>query len=521
MVFFAITMLSGCHYSGNEYYYHELDKIDHRHNRDLARKELAQLKGQTDNCADYVKHYYMLLTLEMNDEQSPERNFKAADEIVDYYEEVGDKKKLIRSYIIAGSIAANCSDGPKAIAYYHKAEELLPTEITPQHIDLYERMVKLLLRQNMPDMANRYANYILHYAENQGDTLSMIHAMRYISQSFKMERVPRGMLSYLNDAFVLATKAGLFDEQDELRFDMASYYCESGKYNAAKGLALPLKDKQMQGGRHKVDALLASVYYHTGRIDSALYFGQRVMEEGNSVSKRDVHEILTHIAIKQGKAAEAEDHFTRYKELNDELNFIANNEAIAQADAFYNNQKQAEENVQLKADNHFKQIIIIIGIAFVVIIVVLFATYIQRHRRRQELMEMRIQHLQQLKKNYDKTDVEEIKRAEQTIESTEIWQRLATMSDNEHPTDDDWINLSEAIDEVYDGFTGRLMHLCHPSTHELHVSLLLKAGFEPVRIATLTLRSKAAISTVRSRLYEKTFGKKASAKDWDEVIRTL
>ncbi|MDO4985426.1 MAG: hypothetical protein Q4E48_06980 [Prevotella sp.] len=95
------------------------------------------------------------------------------------------------------------------------------------------------------------------------------------------------------------------------------------------------------------------------------------------------------------------------------------------------------------------------------------------------------------------------------------------MSDNEHPTDEDWINLSEAIDEVYDGFTGRLMHLCHPSTHELHVSLLLKAGFEPVRIATLTLRSKAAISTVRSRLYEKTFGKKASAKDWDEVIRTL
>ena len=93
MVFFAITMLSGCHYSGNDYYYHELDKIDHRHNRDLARKELAQLKGQTDNCADYVKHYYMLLTLEMNDEQTPERNFKAADEIVDYYEEVGDKRK--------------------------------------------------------------------------------------------------------------------------------------------------------------------------------------------------------------------------------------------------------------------------------------------------------------------------------------------------------------------------------------------------------------------------------------------
>ena len=520
-VLFAITFLSGCHYSGNKYYYHELDKIDHRQNRDLARKELFQLKGQTDNCADYVKHYYMLLTLEMNNELSPERNFKAAEEIVKYYEETGDKTKLIRSYVIAGAISANCNDGPKALTYYHKAEDMLPDGVTSAHVELYDKMVQLLLRQNMPDVANRYANRILHYAENQGDTLSMIHAMRYISQSFKIERSPKGMLSYLNDALVLATKAGLFDEQDELRLDMASYYCDNGHYRAAKRLILPLKDKSLRGERHKVDALLARVYYHVGEIDSALFFAQRVMEEGNSVSKRDVHEILAHIAIQQGKATEAEDHFTRYKDLNDELNFIANNEAIAQADAFYNNQKQAEENVQLKADNHFKQIIIIIGIAFVVIIVVLFATYIQRHRRRQELMEMRIQHLQQLKKNYAKTDAEEIKRAEQTIESTEIWQRLATLPENEHPTDEDWINLSEAIDEVYDGFTGRLMHLCHPSAHELHVCLLLKAGFEPVRIASLTLRSKAAISTVRSRLYEKTFGKKASAKDWDEVILTL
>ena len=158
MALFAITFLSGCHYSGNKYYYHELDKIDHRQNRDLARKELFQLKGQTDNCADYVKHYYMLLTLEMNNELSPERNFKAAEEVVKYYEGIGDKTKLIRSYVIAGAISANCNDGPKALTYYHKAEDMLPDGVTSAHVDLYARMAKLLLRQNMPDVANRYAN---------------------------------------------------------------------------------------------------------------------------------------------------------------------------------------------------------------------------------------------------------------------------------------------------------------------------------------------------------------------------
>ncbi len=159
--------------------------------------------------------------------------------------------------------------------------------------------------------------------------------------------------------------------------------------------------------------------------------------------------------------------------------------------------------------------------ALLVVLTVLFATYIQRHRRRQELMEMRIEHLEQLKRDYAKVDADELKQAAMAIEATPVWQRLATLSDIEHPIDEDWQELSKAVNQVYEGFSTRLMRLCHPTPHEFHVCLLLKSGFEPVRIAALTLRSKAAISTVRSRLYEKTFGKKGSAKDWDEVIRTL
>jgi hypothetical protein len=245
------------------------------------------------------------------------------------------------------------------------------------------------------------------------------------------------------------------------------------------------------------------------------------MKEGNSVSKRDAHEVLSHICILRGQKDEAETHLNHYIELNNELNLIANNEAIAQADAFYHNQKQEQENEKLRADNARKHTIIIIGVALLVVLIVLFATYIQRHRRRQELMEMRIEHLEHLKRDYAKADADELKQAVQTIEATSIWQRLATLPDNEHPTDEDWHELSEAINHTYDGFSTKLMRLSHPTLHEYHVCLLLKAGFEPVRIASLTLRSKAAISTVRSRLYEKTFGKKASAKDWDEVIRTL
>ena len=93
--------------------------------------------------------------------------------------------------------------------------------------------------------------------------------------------------------------------------------------------------------------------------------------------------------------------------------------------------------------------------------------------------------------------------------------------ETDHPTYEDWQSLTDTINEAYPQFTPRLFSLCRMSPHEHHVCMLLKAGFNPVSIATLTLHSKSAISVVRSRLYEKAFGKKGSAKDWDEVIKTL
>ena len=171
--------------------------------------------------------------------------------------------------------------------------------------------------------------------------------------------------------------------------------------------------------------------------------------------------------------------------------------------------------------NQQKQIWIIFIVAFLIVLLVLFATYIQRHRRRQELMALRIQQLEEYRLSYEKTNKDEIIHTEQSIRQTPIFQRLAMMDESDHPTDEDWQSLSDAINQTYPQFSSRLFSLCSLSPHEYRVCLLLKAGFEPVRISILTFRSKAAISVVRSRLYEKAFGKKGSAKDWDEVIKTL
>ena len=523
MIFAALLcafMMTSCHQTGHDYYYHELEKIEKRQNRELARKEIVAIKDEIARQSEDLRMYHLLLLAEMSDEVRPYRNMETARRLLDYYENAGDRQKLLRTYIIAGQIYANCNDSPKALGFFHRAEDM---QSDGKNLELrnrlYSKIAKLQLHHNMPDAARKYAREVLSYCQQQKDTVGMIEALLDISAASRMQ--PSYEMSILKKANELARESGRDSLQTEIMFALAKGYAELGHYRTAKPLALPLKDKMPMTERHKVNALLCQIYYNIGQPDSAYFYGEKVMKDGNSVSKRDAHEVLAHICIFRGQHEEADGHLSHYIELNNALNRIANSEAIAQADAFYHNQKQEKENEKLREENNRKHTIIIIGVALLVVLTVLFATYIQRHRRRQELMEMRIEHLEQLKRDYAKVDTEKLKQAVLSIESTPIWQRVATMSDNEHPTDEDWQELSEAVNQTYEGFSTKLMRLCHPTPHEYHVCLLLKAGFEPVRIATLTLRSKAAISTVRSRLYEKTFGKKGSAKDWDEVIRTL
>ena len=121
----AVVMIVGCQDYGNKHYYHELEKIEHRQNRELARREIMALQKEIASYPDYIKMYHQLLVAELNEEVMPYRNMEVARQLVEYYEQTNDREKLTRSYIIAGQIFANCNDGPKALSYYYKAEELL------------------------------------------------------------------------------------------------------------------------------------------------------------------------------------------------------------------------------------------------------------------------------------------------------------------------------------------------------------------------------------------------------------
>lgn len=87
--------------------------------------------------------------------------------------------------------------------------------------------------------------------------------------------------------------------------------------------------------------------------------------------------------------------------------------------------------------------------------------------------------------------------------------------------DEDWQQVEQHLKDIYPGFINQLRSLYPLSELECHVCMLIKLRIPPKDIAAVLARDISTISTVRSRLYKKVFGRKGSTRDWDDFILSM
>ena len=86
---------------------------------------------------------------------------------------------------------------------------------------------------------------------------------------------------------------------------------------------------------------------------------------------------------------------------------------------------------------------------------------------------------------------------------------------------DEWVGLERQMKSADALFFRRLADLGQLSVVELRVCMLIRLGIPPSAIAIHTCREQSSISSIRSRLYFKLFGKKGGARELDEFILGL
>ena len=150
--------------------------------------------------------------------------------------------------------------------------------------------------------------------------------------------------------------------------------------------------------------------------------------------------------------------------------------------------------------------------------ITLFILVLQNHRRKIQLLQSRLDNIHAMQK----MAVIEPRQNMSNLFAQPIYLRIKqSLNEGRSLSENDWTELAETVDNVYNGFSEKLYSLYNMSNQDYRVSLLIKVRIQPKDIATLTAHSKESIASTRSRLYQKVFGKKGSTRDWDDFILSI
>ena len=95
------------------------------------------------------------------------------------------------------------------------------------------------------------------------------------------------------------------------------------------------------------------------------------------------------------------------------------------------------------------------------------------------------------------------------------------LRDGEVLSEDDWREMEQQLRAAYPDFVRRLSGLFRLSEVEWRTCLLIKLELSPSDMTRALCREASSISSIRSRLYAKVFGRKGSPRDWDDFILSL
>lgn len=540
---------------------------------------IALLKTLEDNIKtepESTQMYYQLLCIKANDKAYIRHTSDSLILLVlHYYIEKRDERHLPEAYYYAGRVYRDLEDAPQALDYFEKAIDALPINEGYQlKSKIYSQMGTLFLYQKTYDEALKMFKEAQKCDIALKDSANMVFNLRDIADSYRCIDQNDSSIYYFQKAYNLAEVQGNQKLMAMVQNQMASLYSNLGKYDLARKLLQPSLDTLDIHSKSGIFSIASKLYHRMGYIDSASYYYNELLKCGTIYAKQTAHKGLAKIAILHDNPQKALLHLNQYIQYTDFIHQITDTENVRRLNSLYNYQLREKENNRLKIENKEKQNLIIYIISIGLFIIASLFAYLQRNKRKKQLLKIQLKNLRQLKEEQykksslfieeNKRKIEELeqklqeadqtnhilrtqlkeqieltlytnkqaeieltrrKQSNSTLLESEIYKyiqkQLTTKTNKKLLSNNDWKELEKVINNTYEGFSKNLRNYYDLNEHEYSVCLLIKINIPPIDIANLTNHSKEAITSTRRRLYEKVFGKKGSPKDWDEFILSL
>ncbi len=419
---------------------------------------------------------------------------------------------------------ADEGDAPQALEHFRMAADHSPSDTLL--VAIYSDMGQLLFAEGLQEDALAAFSKAYEVDVRLGDTLGMACDLRDMANVYRTREADDSCLVLFSESMRLAELMGDADLVLDVGSQLAGYHLWHGRYDEARRLLMPALNALPDNAGLRFMA--ADLYRHTGPRDSAYYYCRGLLnnkptsnpsggEEGGLLHRQMAHKWLAELLMAEGHTQEAMMHLEQYELLTDSVQQEIDTEALRRTNALYDYSRRARQNARL-------QVRLAVAVAAVVALVALLLATAFWYSRRRLYYRLRVQQLEQLLSDHRRRDEQTTERQQQILTQTPIYRRIVQLLSDTAPkplTDEDWHILADTIDKTHPDFTRHLNEFHRLTPQELRITLLIKAGIAPADIARLTSRSKQSVSSTRSRLFLKVFGRKGTPAEWDEFVATL
>lgn len=492
---------------------------------DSAITMLERLSPEMDKAEEHVRMYYHLLKIKAEDRAyRPITGDTAITTILEYYENGGDKNMLPEAYYYAGRVFAEQGNMIQAINYFQKSLTSNPTNTPRTKSRTYSQMGYIFSYQCLYDNAMEMFRNALECNTERKDTTGIIFDLRDIADTYKEKGTADSSLIYYTQALDLAKKHHDTIMIADVCGQIAGFYNKNKNYAKAHSYIRTALDYYDPADRSGVFSIAAKTYKNMGEADSAVYYYKKLVDQGSIYAKQVAHQELAEYYAKQKDAQRAIFHFSSSKTLLDSIQEMNASEAIAKMNALYNYERVEKEKLRIKAENNRRESFLVILISTCLIIIISLSYIIVNNRQRKRILKYKIEKYRlMIARQHESPDMQDTSCPD--ITESDIYRRIRRMLNspdkNKRMTDEDWDMLKTAVNCSHPGFDEKLSDLCKMSLSDYRICLLLKAGIQLKDIAHLACLSASGVTSVRSKLYQRAFGEKKSAEEWDKIILSL
>ena len=485
---------------------------------DSAAAMLRRMAADTATWGEDARMYYKLLRIETDDRtyQTPSSD-SAVRPLLAYYADGGDSRLRPRAYYAAGQVYAEMNDAPQAMNCYLEAiatadsthDRLLMCKAYTQIGYLYSDM--RLYNHALDAFKQSY-----HLRKGFADARRMTYVLRDMARAYADLGQQDSALIWYKKGLKIAQQAGISDMAASIHTQMAGLFVNQGKYAMAWKHLKPALEYGDPREKWATFSIAAHIYKATGHPDSAMIYYRLLSKTNTTKAKCYAFMKMAEYLAYKGKYKEAARYYNESNKLRDSTYDDNAAEAIAHIGALYNYSIREKENERLKAENTIAGYrltgLSLLGLAIVSVMAYILTNTLKRNRKLSD----------EIKAYEAQREEQKAKPTHQMVVGSEIYKHINTLlKTGKNMKDDDWAQLDRLINGHYPGFREKLFGYCNMSESEYHICLLLKTKLRLKDIAQLVNIALSSLSSTRSRLFFRTYGKKGSAGDWNNVIDRL